>query len=99
MKKTIYLFALYCGTLLAQSPGYYENLQQLTGDALEDALHELIKDHSEFSYSSAKQILKDSDQDPNNTDNVILVYKENSIPKSNFASNNQSDYWNREHTI
>lgn len=97
MKKTIYLFALCCSTLVAQSPGYYENLQQLTGDALEDALHELIKDHSEFSYSSAKQILKDSDQDPNNTDNVILVYKENSIPKSNFASNNQSDYWNREH--
>ena len=97
MKKTIYLFALYCGTLLAQSPSYYENLQQLTGDALEDALHELIKDHTEFSYSSAKQILKDSDQDPNNTDNVILVYKETSIPKSNFASNNQSDYWNREH--
>ena len=97
MKKTIYLFALYCGTLLAQSPSYYENLQQLTGDALEDALHELIKDHTEFSYSSAKQILKDSDQDPNNTDNVILVYKETSIPKSNFASNNQADYWNREH--
>ena len=97
MKKTIYLFALYCGTLLAQSPSYYENLQQLTGDVLEDVLHELIKDHSEFSYSSAKQILKDSDQDPNNTDNVILVYKETSIPKSNFASNNQADYWNREH--
>ena len=97
MKKTIYLFALCCSTLVAQSPGYYENLQQLTGDALEDALNELIKDHSEFSYSSAKQILKDSDQDPNNTDNVILVYKENSIPKWHFASNNNSAYWNQEH--
>ena len=97
MKKSILLFLILSNIVFAQSPSYYENLQQLTGDALEDALHELINDHSEFSYSSAKQILKESDQDPNNTENVMLVYKEISIPKSSFASNNESDYWNREH--
>ncbi len=97
MKKTLYFFWMLCGTLMAQSPNYYQDIQQLTGSDLEDALHEMIKDHSEFSYGSAKQILKDSDQDPNNTENVMLVYKEISIPKSSFASNNESDYWNREH--
>jgi endonuclease I len=97
MKKTIYFLWMLCGTLMAQGPNYYQEIQQLTGSDLEDALHEIIKDHSEFSYSSAKQILKESDQDPNNTENVMLVYKEISIPKSSFASNNESDYWNREH--
>ena len=83
--------------LMAQSPDYYQTTQQLAGSNLEDALHDIIKNHNEFSYGSAKQILKDSDEDPNNTNNIMLVYKGISIPKSEFASNNQTDYWNREH--
>jgi endonuclease I len=97
MKKTIYLLLILCTPLIAQSPDYYNSIQQLTGENLEDALHDIIKEHNEFSYSSAKQILKDSDQDPNNNSNIMLVYKGISIPKSSFASNNESDYWNREH--
>jgi len=97
MKKTFYFLLTLCMPLMAQSPDYYQTTQQLAGSNLEDALHDIIKNHNEFSYSSAKQILKDSDQDPNNTDNIMLVYKGISIPKSEFASNNQTDYWNREH--
>ena len=97
MKKTFYLLLTLCMPLMAQSPDYYQTTLQLTGAELEDALHDIIKNHNEFSYSSAKQILKDSDQDPNNTNNVMLVYKGISIPKSSFASNSESDYWNREH--
>ena len=97
MKKTIYLLLILCTPLMAQSPYYYNTIQQLTGESLENALHDIIKEHNEFSYSSAKQILKDSDQDPNNNSNIMLVYKGISIPKSDFASNSQADYWNREH--
>ena len=97
MKKPFYLLLTLCIPLMAQSPDYYQTTQLLTGSNLEDALHDIIKNHNEFSYSSAKQILKDSDQDPNNTNNVMLVYKGISIPKSDFASNSEPDYWNREH--
>ena len=90
MKQTFYLLLTLCMPLMAQSPDYYQTTQQLTGAELEDALHDIIKNHNEFSYSSAKQILKDSDQDPNNTNNVMLVYKGISIPKSSFASNSES---------
>ncbi len=97
MKKTFYFLLTLCMPLMAQSPDYYQTTQQLAGSNLEDALHDIIKNHNEFSYGSAKQILKDSDEDPNNTNNIMLVYKGISIPKSEFASNNQTDYWNREH--
>jgi len=97
MKKTIYLLLILCTPLIAQSPDYYNSIQQLTGESLENALHDILKEHNEFSYSSAKQILKDSDQDPNNNSNIMLVYKGISIPKSDFASNSETDYWNREH--
>jgi len=97
MKKTLYFLFIASASLLAQSTDYYESIQQLSGTALEDALHDIIKNHNEFSYSSAKQILKDSDQDPNNNGNILLVYTGNSINKSDFASNMEPDFWNREH--
>ena len=81
----------------AQSPSYYNSVQQLFGDELKDELHEIIKEHNEFSYTSTKNILKLADQDPENENNVILVYKGISISKDDFASNNQQDFWNREH--
>jgi endonuclease I len=102
MKKlTLILFSGIISTAFAQNSNYYNSIQGLTGETLEDALHELVKDHNEFSYSTVKQILRDSDEDPNNSNNIILVYKGISIDESNFASdpNNTAhfDYWNREH--
>jgi len=97
MKNTLYLLFLASASLLAQSTDYYDSISLLTGENLEDALHDIIKDHNEFSYSSAKQILKDSDQDPTNNANIMLVYKGISIPKNDFASNMEPDFWNREH--
>ena len=97
MKKTLYLLLTISASIMAQSPQYYNSIQELTGVALKDALHDIIKDHNEFSYSSTKNILKLSDEDPNNADNIILVYKGSSINKNDFASNFQEDFWNREH--
>ena len=37
-------------------------------------------------------------QDKNNSNNIILIYKQNSIPKDDFASDpSENDFWNREH--
>ena len=95
MKKFLSLCFLAYLPLMAQSPDYYQSVQQLTGDELRNELHEIIKAHNEFSYSSTKNILRLSDEDPDNENNVILVYKGNSVDKEDFAINDDS--WNREH--
>ena len=74
MKKILSLCFLAYLPILAQSTDYYESIQQLTGDELRNQLHEIIKDHNEFSYSSTKNILKLADEDPDNENNIILVY-------------------------
>ncbi len=92
------LFGLLGLAIQAQPLSYYESIQNLNGTALKAALHEVINEHQEFQYSTVKQILRDSDEDPANDDNIILFYTGWSIPKANFASSIDSlDYWNREH--
>ena len=52
----------------------------------------------QLSYSEVWTALTHTDEDPNNSSNVILLYKANSIPKNHNASGvNNNDYWNREH--
>ena len=97
MKKFLSLCFLAYLPLMAQSPDYYQSVQQLTGEELRNELHEIIKAHNEFSYSSTKNILRLADEDPDNENNVILVYKGNSISKDDFSTNMQQDFWNREH--
>ena len=48
-----------------------QSIQQLTGNELRNELHEIIKAHNEFSYSSTKNILRLADQDPDNENNII----------------------------
>jgi len=83
--------------LFGQIPvGYYDGTADLSGDALKSALHNIIKGHTEFSYDAVKQALKDTDEDPNNSNNVICLYTGWSYPKTEFG--NGSEQWNREHT-
>lgn len=44
---------------------YYSTALGLTGDELKNVLHEIIKDHKEFSYGEVWDILKVTDIDPN----------------------------------
>lgn len=82
----------------AQPLNYYDGTEGLTATALKSTLHTIIDGHVKYHYSTVKQILKNSDEDPNNPDNIILLYTGWSIPKANFASVVDSlDYWNREH--
>ncbi|MBU2886053.1 endonuclease [Gilvimarinus agarilyticus] len=103
MKKITTLAILFCALVQVawgQIPtDYYTGTDGLTGEELKLQLHQIIRGHTVKTYADFRDtILPDLDEDPDNSDNIILFYKNNSIPKSNFASNNQPDFWNREHT-
>ncbi|MBT33222.1 MAG: hypothetical protein CMO01_26470 [Thalassobius sp.] len=95
---TLLLLVISYFTSYAQPENYYDGTEGLTGAALKEKLHTIISGHKVFTYSQVKEVLKTVDEDPENSDNIILFYKNTSIPKENFASNNEPDYWNREHT-
>lgn len=102
MKKTILITAslLSLGSI-GQTLNYYSTANGLSGTALKTALHDIIDDHTELEYGTIKTVIRQADEDPNNSNNVILMYTGNSIGKWDFASDpsnpDHNDYWNREH--
>lgn len=74
---------------------YYDNAQGKTGAALKSALHHIINDHTELSYDAVWNALRHTDEDPNNTSNVILLYTGRSQSKT--ANGSGVNDWNREH--
>ncbi len=83
--------------LLGQIPaGYYDAANGLSGQALKTALHGIIDNHTELTYTEVVNALKVTDEDPNNADNVICFYTGWSYAKSNFGGG--VSQWNREHT-
>tara|TARA_B100000579_G_scaffold197867_1_gene161731 strand:+ start:16526 stop:18769 length:2244 start_codon:yes stop_codon:yes gene_type:complete len=98
MKKIILSIIIILNYISFSQPNsYYQTCNGLTGDELKEELHNIIKNHTAFSYTTTKTILRDADEDPNNPSNIILVYSGNSIDKFDFASNFEPDFWNREH--
>jgi len=102
LKKTFFIVFLIGNLILSKSvfaqipAGYYDDAQGLTGDDLKLALHEIIDDHLPFSYDDLRDfILKNTDEDPNNSNNVILLYSGRSQDKNTFGGD--PDDWNREH--
>jgi endonuclease I len=72
---------------------YYKNAEGLTGNALLLALRTIINTGKvNISYDDARYILDETDRDPDNPDNVILIYTRASVPGEwNYPT------WNREH--
>ena len=96
---------LVCATIVAtnvlcQIPaGYYNSAEGQSGSELKNALHLIIDDHTEFSYTSSStdvwDMLKETDKDPENPNNVILLYSGVSVNAAQeYAGGNG---WNREH--
>lgn len=83
--------------LLSDIPaGYYDNTDGLYGEMLKDSLHDIIRNHTAYSYNALRDyVLPDTDEDPNNPNNVLLIYTGFSRPKTAFG--NGADNWNREH--
>lgn len=96
-KKLVVITFLIClnGILQAQPIGYYNGTEDLTGEELKTALHNIIKGHVDFSYSRTKDIIAQSDADTANTNNVILFYTQESRNADNYGTG--GDYINREH--
>lgn len=74
---------------------------EVTADELKNTLSNIIaNNHTVLSYSQVWTALTQTDEDPLNPDNVILLYKGTSIAKFSNGSGSQStnqDNWNREH--
>lgn len=99
MKKTLLLsfILIFSFNLFSQIPaGYYDSANGLSGETLKNALHNIIKNHTECSYDDLRDfILENTDKDPNNSNNVILLYTGRSQAASTFGGG--ANDWNREH--
>jgi len=74
---------------------YYAAAAGKTGTALRTALHGIIKTQTKITYDQVWDALKDTDQDPNNSNNVILLYSGRSQSKT--TNGGGANDWNREH--
>lgn len=92
-------FFLVFATSAQTPPGYYDPAEGLSGGNLKAALNDIIKGHTEFPYTASTtdtwDILKETDPDPENPDNVLGLY-------SAFSMNaalefDGGDGWTREH--
>ncbi|MGW6936074.1 endonuclease [Lentzea sp. NPDC054927] len=75
--------------------GYYATACNKTGTALKSALNTIIRTQTKLSYDQVWNALKDTDQDPANSNNVILLYSGRSQSKS--TNGGGVNDWNREH--
>ncbi|MFF0778618.1 endonuclease I family protein [Streptomyces sp. NPDC003720] len=74
---------------------YYRNAVGKTGASLKSSLHTIISSQSKISYSAVWDALKVTDQDPNNSNNVILLYS--GVSRAKSLSGGSTGDWNREH--
>ncbi|EKS8366743.1 endonuclease [Bacillus cereus] len=74
---------------------YYRNAFGKTDVMLKKELHNIINNHKKLSYNALWEALRDTDEDPNNRNNVILFYTGRSQGKNTNGSH--VDDWNREH--
>ena len=86
-----------------QPSGYYDTLDGLSDDALKQALQDIVADPTVVrtqTYADVIDILKEADQNPENSNEVWLVYLEQGMPKLDFqTTSNNVGSWNREHTF
>lgn len=82
---------------------YYDNLDGLAGNALIQGITNLISENGvvrTHTYTDIIDILKEADQNPNNNNQVWLVYTEQPRAKFLFQTGSSSiGKWNREHTF
>ncbi|MFN7675135.1 endonuclease [Flavobacterium sp.] len=90
------------GNVTSTAPlGYYSSLEGLSGTALKQALQDIIANPSVVrvhNYDDVWDILKTSDQNPENSNQVWLIYTETPRSKIDLQLGNSNvGKWNREH--
>lgn len=95
----ITIFLTFNTTLAQIPPGYYDPAIGTTGQELHDSLNNIISGHVEFPYTSSAtdtwDILKETDRDTLNPNNVILLYSGWSVDGA--QEYNSGNGWSREH--
>ena len=99
------VFLIAAFALKAQAPsGYYDNANGLTGDQLKQALHDIIDNHTEVSYSAIWNAFKNTD---NKGSNVVWdMYSDGASYSYSYSVTNdqcgeytdEGDCYNREHS-
>jgi hypothetical protein len=86
-----------------QPNAYYDSLDGLADVALRQAMQDIIADPTTVraqTYTDVIDILKVADQNPENSNQVWLVYLEEGRPKLDFQTSSlNTGKWNREHTF
>lgn len=65
----------------------------MTEEALRDALHQIIDDHTVKSYDAAHGFVDLLDEDPNSASNVLLIYSAMSVAKNTWPDYNREHLW------
>lgn len=101
MKYRVLLFLwFFATTVSAQTISeYYATAFGKQGAELKQELNLIISNHREYGYTSSStdvwDILKETDKDPENPDNVILIYSNVSVNAAQEYNNGSG--WTREH--
>ena len=81
--------------------GYYDSLEGLSGAALKQALQDIIANPNvvhAHNYGDIEYILKESDKNPQNSNQVWQMYVESPKPIIDYqVGNSNIGVWNREH--
>lgn len=105
--KHFYLLFLLITPFCFSQEAYYNGIDfSLTGLSLKAALaNKISSNNTPLFYSSSSfdtwDALKETDEDPDNTSNVLLIYSGSSVPKDNTLGdgNTGPEDWNREHVF
>lgn len=85
-----------------QPQGYYDSLDGLSDVALRQALQDIIADPNNVraqTYADVIDIIKEADQNPENSNQVWLLYTEEGRAKLDLQTgSSNTGKWNREHT-
>lgn len=97
-----FLFYLNARGITSETASYYSGTENMTGTELKNILHAIIKDHTVIPYTDDNSpdvwdALKNCDEDPLKSTNVILIYTRRSQDKSLQDTGTGYDGWNREH--
>ncbi|MFN2261872.1 MAG: endonuclease [Psychroflexus sp.] len=84
-----------------QSGGYYDSLDGLSGEALRQAIQDVIAEEGVVkihTYTDIIDILNEADESPENSNEIWLVYREESRAKYLYQTGSTgTGFWNREH--
>lgn len=82
---------------------YFESLNGKSGQDLREAIQDIIAEEGVVkihTYADVIDILKAADQNPSNSNQVWLLYREQSSPKYLFQQGSSgTGFWNREHVF